>query len=74
MAFLENESRQAIHDILELIGVVARKDGRGVSSLVDMVLIANRLRNALKAHELRMVSRNDCQLNRDPTTQPVGAS
>jgi hypothetical protein len=34
-----------------------------VSALVDVVPIADRLRNAFKAHARCIVSRNDCDLN-----------
>jgi len=63
VAFLENKPSETVHDILELIRIVARKDGRGVPALVDVVLIADRLGNAFETHDRRMLSRNDCGLN-----------
>jgi hypothetical protein len=47
---------EAVHDVLELIRVVARKDGRGVSPLVDVILIADGSRNAFEAHERGILS------------------
>ena len=52
----QDESPKAVHDVLEFIRVIARKDSRGVPSLVDVILIADCLRNAFESHEGRILS------------------